>query len=87
MPRLKSKTKLVRAIARQVAEKLAAEGDTTIMDTAEEFARDVKWISVDGALEIIFCTAMHHMKSNGHAQQVAELQAALERYDEGERDD
>jgi hypothetical protein len=87
MARLKRKTRLIRSVARQVAEKMAAEGDSTILDAAEELAYNVKWVSVDGALEVILCTALRDLERNGQAGDVAKVRAALERYDEGEKRD
>lgn len=81
MPKLSEKTKLRREVARQVAEQMAAEGDRSILDAAEEIAEKIKWVSVDGALEVIMCAALHEMKGNGKAREVERVEKALNRLD------
>ena len=77
----------MRSVARQVAEQMAADGDTTILDAAEELAYRIKWVSVDGALEVIMCAALHEIKGNGKAREVEDVEQALNRLDwEASRD-
>jgi len=87
MPKLSGKTKLVREAARQAAEEMAAEGDRSILDAAEKLAGEVKQMSVDGALEVLFCAAIHEMRCSGKAAEVESLERALDRYDRETGDD
>jgi len=86
MPKLSEKTKLIRKTAREVAEELAEQGDRTILDTAEELAAGIKWLSVDGALEVLMCAGLRELKSNGQAAEVASVERALNRYNQEARD-
>jgi hypothetical protein len=87
MPRLSRKTKLIREVARSAAEEMAAEGDRSILDAAEKLAGEVNQVSVDGALEVLLCAALHEMRYNGQAADVAPVEEALDRYNEEASDD
>jgi len=84
---LSKKTRLIREVAREVAEQMATEGDRSILDAAEQFAGEVAQVSVDGILEVFFCAALHKMRCDGQAAEVVPVEQALERYDMEESDD
>jgi hypothetical protein len=86
MPKLSEKTKLMREAAREAAEQMAAEGDRTILDTAEVLAAEIKWLSVDGALEVLMCAGLRELENNGQAAEVASVERALNRYNQETRD-
>jgi uncharacterized protein (UPF0147 family) len=86
MPKLSAKTKLIRKVAREIAEEMAAEGDRSILDAAEALAGSVNQVSVDGALEVLFGTALWDMRRNGKASEVASVESALNRYNQEARD-
>ena len=87
MPRLSKKTKLIREVARNAAEEMAAEGDRVILDAAEELAGKVRYLSVDGALEVLFCAVFHDMQHDGGADEAAAVSEALDRYSREASDD
>jgi len=87
MPKLSRKSELRREVARKAAEEMAAEGDCSILEAAEQFAGEVRQVSVDGILEVFFCAALHEMRYNGRAAEVASLEEALDCYDGEKQDD
>lgn len=87
MPKLSRKSELRREVARKAAEKMAAEGDCSILEAAEEFAGEVSQVSVDGILEVFFCAALHEMRYNGQEREVVPVEEALDRYNREKSDD
>lgn len=87
MPKLSRKSELRREVARNVAEQMAAEGDRSILEAAEELAGKVKQVSTDGILEVFFCAALHEMRYNGQEREVVPVEEALDRYNREARDD